>query len=117
MATKADEKKKYPKLKIKVGDMIQVIAGKDKGERGKVVAVHREDQRVLVEGLNLGTKHVKPRGMGQSARPGDRVSRAMPLHVSNVMLIDPKTDKPTRVGRKVIAGELTRYTKDSGEQV
>ncbi|MEP0766069.1 MAG: 50S ribosomal protein L24 [Fimbriimonadia bacterium] len=108
---------KAPKLKIKSGDEVEVIAGKDKGQRGKVVEVLRDRMRVRIEGLNLATKHVKPQRSAAGTRPGDRISRAMPIHISNVKLVDPHSGKATRVGRKEVNGKLVRYAKVSGELI
>jgi large subunit ribosomal protein L24 len=105
------------KMKVRTGDIVIVIAGKDKGQHGKVTTVNRVSRRITIEGVNMGTKHVKPIQSASMNRPGDRVQRAMPLHISNVMLADPKTGKPTRIGRKEIDGKMVRYAKDSGEQL
>jgi len=102
------------KMKIKKGDEVVIITGKDKGERGKVVQVLPKANRVLVEGRNMATKHVKPRQQGGT---GSRVQRAMPLHASNVMLIDPHSGKPTRVGRKEQSGKVVRFAKVSNEVI
>lgn len=103
------------KFKIKTGDLVVIIAGKDKGEEGKVVQVLRDKDRVLVEGKNLAKKHIKARP--QAGRPGEIVQRAMPIHISNVMLIDPHSNKPSRVGRKELNGKMVRFAKRSGELV
>ena len=86
------------KMKIKKGDTVQVLAGKDKGSTGKVIAVYRESERVLVEGVNRVTRHTKA---GQSARgttTGGLVVQEAPIHVSNVAIVDPETKKRVRVG-------------------
>ncbi|GAB3485273.1 50S ribosomal protein L24 [Flexivirga sp.] len=84
-----------PKMKIKKNDLVQVISGKDKGLQGKVISVDPERQRVLVEGVNRITKHVKAGQPGGGAG-GIEVTEA-PIHVSNVMIVDPETNKPTRI--------------------
>lgn len=88
-------------MKIKKGDTVQVLAGKDKGSTGKVIAVYRDTDRVLVEGVNRVTRHTKA---GQSARgtnTGGLVVQESPIHVSNVALVDPSDKKPTRIRTRV----------------
>ncbi|MBW2522616.1 MAG: 50S ribosomal protein L24 [Deltaproteobacteria bacterium] len=80
--------------RLKVGDLVQVIAGRDKGKRGKVTRILHKQQRVLVEGLNKVTRHQKP---NQRDQQGGRLEREAPIHVSNVMLVDADSDRPTRV--------------------
>lgn len=80
--------------RLKVGDLVQVIAGRDKGKRGKVLRILRKQQRVLVEGLNKVTRHQKPT---QRDQQGGRLEREAPLHLSNVMPVDADSDHPTRV--------------------
>lgn len=102
-----------------------IIAGKDKGARGRVYKVMPKKMMVMVEGhekdkdgnqvpLNSVTKHRKPRAVGET---GQRLKIAAPLHVSKIMLIDPKTDKPTRVGRRIEDGKSVRYAKKSNETI
>ena len=89
------------KMKIKKGDTVQVLTGKDKGSTGKVIAVYRETERVLVEGVNRVTRHTKA---GQSARgssTGGLVVQEAPIHVSNVAVVDPDQNVPTRVKTRV----------------
>ena len=112
------EKKQHAqpaKLKIRKGDLVQVIAGDSKGSQGKVLEVIIEKSRVIVEGANMVSKHTKP----NAAKPnGGIVKQEAALHISNVMLIDPKSGKPTRVGRKKNeAGKLVRVAKISGEEI
>ena len=97
-------------MKIRVGDKVQVIAGKDKGKQGEVLQVLVKENRVIVEGVNVVTKHVKP---SQQDPEGGIVTREAPIHVSNVALVDPKTNKPTRVGYKVENGKKVRVAKKS----
>ena len=100
------------KMKIKKGDTVIAIAGKDKGKQGEVLKVVREKNRVIVSGINVATKHVKP----SATSAGGRVKQEMPIHISNVALVDPKNSKPTRVGYKVLDnGEKVRVAKSSGE--
>jgi large subunit ribosomal protein L24 len=83
---------------IKKGDLVQVITGKDKGKKGKVIAVIVETDKVLVEGVNQIKKHTKVGTSTRGARTGGIVTQEAPIHVSNVMLVDPTDDRPTRVG-------------------
>lgn len=106
------------KLHVKKGDNVLVIAGNDKGERGRVLAVYPERDRVLVEGINMRTHHEK----GTQENPqGGRLKREASIHVSNVMVIDPTTDEPTRIGRKRLSeeagGRWARYSRASGELI
>jgi large subunit ribosomal protein L24 len=85
-------------MNIKKGDLVQVITGKDKGVKGKVIAVIPESDRVIVEGVNRIKKHTKVGQTTRGARTGGIVTQEAPVHVSNVMLVDPSDDRPTRVG-------------------
>ncbi len=103
------------KLHIKKGDTVRVIAGNDKGQTGKVLSVNVEDNRAVVEGVNLVSKATKPNAKNTQ---GGIVKQEAAVHVSNLQLIDPKSGTPTRVGRKVGAdGKLVRYAKKSGEEI
>ncbi|MDB5410328.1 MAG: rplX [Rhodospirillales bacterium] len=103
-----------PKLKIKKGDKVVVIAGKDKGRGGEVLRVLPKENRVLVQGVNMMKRHTKP-AMGQA---GGIVEREAALHVSNVSHVDPKDNKPTRVGYKTLDdGRKVRFAKRSGEVI
>jgi large subunit ribosomal protein L24 len=106
---------KQPKLKIRKGDLVKVIAGDSAGSQGKVLEVLVAANRVVVEGVNLISKHTKP----NAANPnGGIIKKEAALHISNVMLVDPKTGEPTRVGRKANAdGKLVRVAKKSGEEI
>lgn len=101
------------KMRIKKGDLVVVIAGKDKGKKGRVLAAYPKKQRVLVEGVNMVKRHTKP----NPANPqGGIITKEAPVHVSNVMIVDPKTGEPTRVGMKILSdGTKVRYAKKSGE--
>ncbi|MBC7616955.1 MAG: 50S ribosomal protein L24 [Pedobacter sp.] len=103
------------KVKIRKGDLVKVIAGDSKGQQGKVQEVIVAKSRVIVEGINLVSKHTKP----NAATPnGGIIKKEAALHISNVQLIDPKTGKITRVGRKLNAdGKLVRVAKISGEEI
>ncbi|WP_148468471.1 MULTISPECIES: 50S ribosomal protein L24 [unclassified Alistipes] len=103
------------KLHIKKGDMVQVMAGDNKGKQGKVLKVEVSKQRAVVEGVNLCKKATKPNAQNPQ---GGIVEKEAPIHVSNLMVLDPKSGKPTRVGRKADAkGKLVRYAKKSGEEI
>lgn len=97
--------------KIKSGDLVQVIAGRDKGKRGRVLKVLRKDERVLVEGVNRVFKHRRPT---QQNPKGERRQQDAPIHVSNVMLVDPETDRPTRVRFEDRNGQKHRIAVRSG---
>jgi len=101
------------KLHIKSGDTVQVIAGDEKGKTGTVLKVLVSENRAIVEGLNLVTKHIKPTAQNPN---GSIEKKEAAIHVSNLMLVDPKTKTATRIGRKVNAkGKLQRYSKKSGD--
>lgn len=116
MAAKPKAKTRaVPKLNIKKGDTVMVIAGKDKGKKGKVLAVVPDKQKVSVQGVNIVKKHQKPT---QKVMQGGIVEQEALIHVSNVMLLDPKSGLPTRVGRKTLPnGKSVRVAKRSGEQI
>ncbi|MEX2415407.1 MAG: 50S ribosomal protein L24 [Paenibacillaceae bacterium] len=100
------------KLNVKKDDTVIVITGKDKGKKGRVIAAYPRENRVLVEGVNMVKKHAKPT---QANPQGGILNQEAPLHVSNVMPVDPKSGKPTRVGNKVLDnGKKIRIAK-SGE--
>jgi large subunit ribosomal protein L24 len=103
------------KLNIKKGDSVVVIAGNSKGQKGKVLEVIRKNDRAIVEGVNMVKKHTKP----NAANPqGGIIEQEASIHVSNLMLVDPKTGAPTRVGRRLDdKGKLVRYSKKSGEEI
>lgn len=100
-----------PKLSIKKGDRVMVIAGSNKGETGEVKLVLTKENRAVVEGLNMVKKHTK----ATQDNPGGINEMEAPIHISNLMLVDPKSGQPTRVGRKLVDGKLVRYSKKSGE--
>lgn len=104
-----------PKARIKKGDSVVVIAGKDKNKRGKVLAVFPREQRVLVEGVNIVKRHTKP---GLAHPDGGIIEKEARLHISNVAVADPKTGEPTRVGYRIDPdGKKVRYAKKSGEVI
>jgi large subunit ribosomal protein L24 len=101
--------------KIRKGDKVQVLTGKDKGKRGEVLRVLPTENRAVVQGVNVATHHTKPKGMGQ---PGGIERREAAIQLSNLAVIDPKSDKPTRVGFKVLEdGKKVRVAKASGEVI
>lgn len=112
----ANNKQTKPaKLKIRKGDLVQIISGDSKGKQGKVLEVITKNSRALVEGANIVSRHTKP----NAANPnGGIIKKEAPIHISNLMLIDAKSGKPTRVGRKLNAdGKLVRVAKKSGEEI
>ncbi len=100
--------------RIKKGDTVYVNAGNDKGKTGKVLSVDLAKQRVIVEGVNMVSKHTKPNAKQPQ---GGIVKQEAPIHVSNLNLIDPKSGKPTRVGFKVEGDKKVRIAKKSGEEI
>ena len=106
------------RMRVKKGDTVQVIAGKDKGLQGKVIAAYPDRQRVLVEGVNRVKRHTKSDPNNTRVATGGIVTQEAAIHVSNVMLVEPGTKKPTRVGyRKDEDGKNVRVAKRSGEDV
>ena len=103
------------KLHIKKGDTVYVNAGEDKGRTGQVLKVFVDKRRAIVEGLNMVSKSQKPSAKNPQ---GGIVKQEAPIHISNLNVVDPKTGKPTRIGRKLNAdGKLVRYAKKSGEEI
>jgi len=109
---------KATKLHLKTGDKVLVIAGDDKGKTGVVKEVIREKNRAVVEGVNVVKKHIKKTKDSE----GQIIEFSAGVHVSNLKVVDPKTDKPTRIGRKLVTSsngksKLTRYSKKTGEVI
>lgn len=100
-------------MRIKVGDTVTVIAGKDKGKQGTVLKTLPKRDRVVVEGINIAKKHQKPTQLST----GGIEEVEMPIHVSNVQLIDPSTGEATRVGYRFEDGKKVRYAKKSGQTI
>ena len=103
--------------RVKKDDMVKVISGKDKGKTGRVLRVEPKRQRVFIEGLNIQKRHQKPRTIRDVQRGGEVggvIEKEGPIHVSNVMLIDPKDKKPTRVGISREGGQRRRVTRRTG---
>ncbi|BAV94819.1 50S ribosomal protein L24 [Ichthyobacterium seriolicida] len=102
------------KIKIKKGDTVEVISGSSKGKRGVVKSVLYGKDRVVVDNVNLVSKHLKP----TSNNPQGKIDKLeSPIHISNVSLLDPKSDKPTRVGYRFDGENKIRYSKKSGEAI
>ena len=102
------------KIHIKKGDTVYVNAGNDKGQTGKVLSVLVSEDRAIVEGVNMVSKHTKP----NSKQPqGGIIKQEAPIHISNLNLIDPKSQKPTRVGYRMDGDKKIRYAKKSGEEI
>ena len=101
------------KVHVKTNDTVVILSGKDKGKKGKVLEVSPTEGKIIVEGLNMATKHVKPRRMGES---GGIVKAEAPLYASKVQLVCPKCDKPTRLAHKILEnGTKERVCKKCGE--
>ena len=100
-----------PKMKVKKGDTVMVISGKNAGKKGKVLDVVPRERKVLVEGVNMVKKHQRPT---QAMPQGGIIDKEAPLHVSNVMVMCSKCSSPTRVGRKEAGGSRVRYCKKCG---
>ncbi len=101
--------------KIRKGDRVQVLSGRDRGQRGEVLAVLPKENRALVQGVNMVKRHQKPRGLNQ---PGGIQEKEATIHLSNLALIDPASDKPTRVGFRMLDdGKKVRVAKRSGEVI
>lgn len=100
-------------MKIHTGDTVVIITGKDKGKTGRVLRVLQNQNRVVITGANMRTRHIKKTPQS----PGKVLRYEASLHASNVMLLDPKTKKRTRVGRRTVDGVKARYAKRSGEKI
>lgn len=107
-------------MRVKKEDNVTIIAGNDKGKTGKILVVFPKKNRVIVEGINMRKRHTKP---SQQNQQGGIIEKEAPIHVSNVMLLDPKTNEPTRIGKKVIMDDKTnkkksvRVSKITGEML
>ena len=107
-------------LRIRRDDTVRVIAGKDRGRTGRVKSVDPKSQRVYVEGVNIVKRHIKPRTLRDTQRAqelGGIVEMEGGIHISNVMLIDPSSGEPTRVGVSLEGGKRTRIAKKSGKEI
>ena len=102
------------KFKIKKGDKVIVTTGREKGKSGEVLRVLRQEDRVLVQGVNMIKRHQRP----SQISPGGILEKEAPLHISNVALIDPKSDLPTKVGYRMVEGDRKiRFARRSGEPI
>jgi large subunit ribosomal protein L24 len=103
--------------RIKTDDQVIVISGKDRGKKGKVLRVDPKKEKVFVEGLNIVKRHQRPQQTASGQTAGGVIEREGPIHVSNVMVIDPKDGKPTRIGTEVVDGKRLRIAKRSGQRL
>jgi large subunit ribosomal protein L24 len=101
-------------MRIKKGDNVIVIAGKDKGKKGKIVNVLVDENKVVIEGINMMKKHQRPKKSGEK---GSKIDIAMPMHASNVLIVDPKTNLGTRIGKKKVGDKMVRITKKSNQEI
>jgi len=101
-------------MKLKKGDNVIIVTGKDKGKKGKITRVLVEENKVVVEGANMMKKHQRPRKSGEK---GQVISIAMPLHASNVMIVDPKTGKGSRIGKKKLGDKMIRIARKSNQEI
>jgi large subunit ribosomal protein L24 len=103
------------KVNIRKDDTVQVMSGENKGQTGRVISVDREKYRAIVEGLNLVSKHTKP---SATSPQGGIIQKEAPIHISNLLIVNAKSGKGERIGRKTNAeGNSVRYFKKSGEEV
>ena len=103
------------KIHVKKGDTVFVISGEYKGQQGRVLEVLRNKNRAIVEGMNLVSKHTKPNAQNPQ---GGIIKKEAPVHLSNLLLVDPSTGEPSRIGRKLNdKGKLVRFAKKSGEEI
>lgn len=107
------QKRFAPKLHIKKGDTVLVLSGSDKGAEGEVLEVLPSKNRAIVDGVNMVKKHKKP----TQDQEGGIFDEPASVHISNLMLIDPKSGEPTRVGRREEDGKVVRYSKKSGQTI
>lgn len=101
-------------MKIKKGDKVIVVTGKDKGKTGKVLRSLPSQEKVIVEGVNILKKNIKA---SSANKKGEIIEKTMPIHVSNVMFIDPKENKPSRIGYLIEDGKKFRISKKSGQKI
>jgi large subunit ribosomal protein L24 len=107
-------------MKIKRDDMVKVISGKDRGKTGRVLRTDPKRQRVYIEGMNMQKRHQRPRTVRDTQRGGEVggvIEKEGPIHISNVMLLDPKTQEPTRVGVTRESGRRVRIARGSGTEI
>ncbi|SET69666.1 50S ribosomal protein L24 [Oceanicella actignis] len=99
--------------KLKKGDKVVVLAGRDKGKQGEILKVMPKEGRAIVDGVNVVIRHTRP----SQASQGGRIPQPAPIHLSNLALVDPKEGVPTRVGFKMVDGKKVRFAKKSGEVI
>ena len=114
MAQKSNKQQNATRIKLKRGDQVRVMAGKDKGAEGEIVAVMPEKNRVVVKDVNVATKTQRPT---QENPRGGFSEREMPIHASNVRILDPETGEPTRISYKMENGEKVRVSAKSGARL
>jgi large subunit ribosomal protein L24 len=103
------------KIHIKKGDTVMIITGESKGQKGRVLEINRDKNKAIVEGVNMVSKHTKPNA---KAPQGGIIKKEAPVHISNIMVVDPTSGKPTRIGRKLNdKDKLVRFSKKSGEEI
>ena len=101
-------------MKLKKGDNVIITTGKDKGKKGKIAHVFPKENKVVVEGHNMMKKHQRPR---KSNEKGQMINIAMPINASNVMILDPKTGKASRIGKKLLGDKMVRIARKSGQEI
>ena len=101
-------------MKLKKGDNVIIVTGKDKGKKGKIAHVFPAENKVVVEGLNMMKKHQRPRKSGEK---GQMINIAMPINASNVMIVDPKTGKGSRLGKKKVGDKMVRIARKSNQEI
>jgi len=101
-------------MKLKKGDNVIVMTGKDKGKKGKIAHVLASKNRVVIEGINVMKKHQRPRKGGEK---GQMMSISMPMHASNVMIVDPKTGTGSRIGKKKVGDKMVRIARKSDQEI
>lgn len=99
--------------KIIKGDKVIVLTGKDKGKTGEVIQIFKKDHKAIVSGINMSIRHLKQ----SEKNPGGKIPKESQIHVSNLALLDPKSNKPAKIGFKVIDGKKVRFSKKSGELI
>lgn len=105
-------------MRIKEGDRVEVVAGNEKGRRGKVLRVLPQSNRIVVDGINMVKKHKRAQNVGGRQVRGGVIEFEAPIHISNVMLVCPHTDQPTRIGvRRNEAGQVVRVSRKSGKDI
>ena len=108
------KKNNQSKLKLRKGDTVKVITGDSRGQQGKILSIDLSKDRAIVERVNMISKHSKPNAKNTT---GGIVKQEASIHISNLMLVDPSSGNPTRVGRKLVDNKLVRYAKTSGEVI